>query len=248
MFGGVIKSTNGSTLHICQKSDLDYIISDITLTIQSGTTSVLESSSQIHLTPGLFKLAEQNSSEVMSILKSVLIYRKLCLPEQSLQINGTIIEQVSSFFYLSFIMKDLSWSVYIENACWRSRRLIGFLYRSFRHGNSMFLAYLCKILVWPTNTRNCWSVWDLSYTNAISKLELLLSFAAKMVRGKWTGSSIVDLCQELDWPLLVSQKAYQKECHYRHILTGNLLIPDTVIASFKISQNEIQSFIEVSSH
>ncbi len=62
--------------------------------------------------------------------KSMLVSRKRNPPVLSLQVNGTNIQQVSSFKYLGVtITEDLSWTAHIDDICRRSRQLLGFLYK-----------------------------------------------------------------------------------------------------------------------
>ena len=82
--------------------------------------------------------------------KSLLITRKHHPPTLALVVDGMPIETVISFKYLGVtITNDLCWNKHINIVCLKARRLLGFLYRCFRDGDSKTLSYLYKSLILP---------------------------------------------------------------------------------------------------
>ena len=75
--------------------------------------------------------------------KCLVISRKRKPPCPSISVNGSVIEQVSSFKYLGVtISSDLSWSPHVANICCNAKKLLGFLYRGFRFADRSCLAHL----------------------------------------------------------------------------------------------------------
>ena len=105
-----------------------------------------------------------------------------------LYLNGSPLEQVSSFKYLGvLISSNLSWSPHILSICRKSRQLIGILYRLFyRHSSPSSLFKLYSALVRP-HLEYCSSVWNPSSSATISKLENIQFFALKLCAKKFNG-------------------------------------------------------------
>ena len=119
--------------------------------------------------------------------KCLVISRKRKPPCPSISVNGSVIEQVSSFKYLGVtISSDLSWSPHVANVCCKAKKLLGFLYRGFRFADRSCLAHLYKMLVRPILEYSC-SAWDPHQKLNIMKLERVQNFAARLATGERTG-------------------------------------------------------------
>ena len=157
--------------------------------------------------------------------KYMVISRKRKKPECNICVAGVPLERVSSLCYLGVtITDDLSWSKHVSFTCLRARRLLGYLYRSFRLASRTCVLNLFKSLVLPVMDY-CSAVWDPHQLFNIKKLERVLHFAARLVTGQWEESGVV-LCEQLGWSSLASRRIYFRLCLCRRILTGESLIPD----------------------
>ena len=134
----------------------------------------------------------------MKKTKFMLISRKCVQQDINLTINGSPIQQVSSFTYLGVTLsQDLSWGLHIDKVCLKAKRLLGYLYRGFRLANSGCLSYLYKALVLPMLSY-CSAVWNPHQCGRAAQLERVQGFAARLATRRWTEDCAV-LCQELGW-------------------------------------------------
>ena len=157
--------------------------------------------------------------------KALVITRKKKPPAVSVHLNGSPIEQVSSYRYLGVtITDDLSWGKHINTVCCKAKRTLGFLYRCFgRSTGRRPLVRLYQSLVLPV-LDYCCSVWDPQQKTNIDKLERVQTFAARLATGHWMDDQF-SLREELGWCPLSTRRAYQKLCLCRRITTGKSLIP-----------------------
>ena len=63
----------------------------------------------------------------------LVISRKRSPPKPKICVHGDLIEQVASFKYLGVLIDEkLSWNLQISHVCCKAKRLLGYLYRSFK--------------------------------------------------------------------------------------------------------------------
>ena len=159
--------------------------------------------------------------------KSLLISRKRQPPPLAIEVDGVPIEPVHSFRYLGVIIsEDLRWNLHIDAVCSKARRLLGFLYRCFRGGDSGSLSYLYKSLVLPV-LGYCSPVWDPQQKGLSLQLERVQGFAARLATGRWDADRQL-LFTELGWCQLVQRRKLDKIRLCRRILLGRSIIPPSV--------------------
>ena len=93
-----------------------------------------------------------------------------------LELNGTLLDSVSSYKYLGVALtSDLSWSLHITNCCNTTRRLIGLLYRQFyQHTSPPCLLRLYKSFIRP-HMEYASFVWNPYYRGEIAALKSVQS-------------------------------------------------------------------------
>ena len=108
-----------------------------------------------------------------------------CLPR--LTLDGTSLEQVSSFKYLGVaLFSTLSWSTHISLTCSKAKKQIGYIYQHFyTHSSPQSLLKLYMSIVLPVLS-SCSLVCDPHTLSDISKLEKVQHFALKMCSRKWS--------------------------------------------------------------
>ena len=80
----------------------------------------------------------------MKKTKFMLISRKREQQDINLTINGSPIQQVSSFTYLGVTLsQDLSWGLHIDKVCLKAKSLLGYLYRGFRLASPTCIKLWC---------------------------------------------------------------------------------------------------------
>ena len=104
----------------------------------------------------------------------------------ALFLSNKVIEQVSSYKYLGVhVTSDLKWNCHIKNICWKSRQLIGFMYRKFyKDAHATFLCRLYVSMVRPILEYAC-IVWDPHIQMNIEQLESCQKLALKMCSHSW---------------------------------------------------------------
>ena len=165
----------------------------------------------------------------MKKIKFMLISRKHVQQDINLTINGSPIQQVSSFTYLGVTLsQDLSWCLHIDKVCLKAKRLLGYLYRGFRLADSGCLYYLYKSLVLPVLSY-CSAVWNPHQCGRAAQLERVQGFAARLTTRRWTEDCAV-LYHELGWCPLESRRKLQCILLCRRIITGKSIIPCSVFS------------------
>ena len=160
--------------------------------------------------------------------KFMIISRKRFPPNLSVCIDRIPINQVESFKYLGVtISSDLSWSTLINSTCTKARKQLGFLYRNFYQANRDSIAYLYKATVLLI-LDYCCCVWDPYQSTHTAKFEKVQKFAAKLATGLWL-ENYDHLLSLLNWPTLEIRRQQQKLLLCRRILTGNSIIPLTIL-------------------
>ena len=116
----------------------------------------------------------------------MIVSRKKTPPSFSLQLQGEHIQVVNCFRLLGVtITNNLSWKKHITGIITKAKKLLGFLYRSFRESGCANLEKLYKAIVLPhLEYYSC--IWDPPQKTHISRIERVQSFAAKVVTGDWS--------------------------------------------------------------
>ena len=116
--------------------------------------------------------------------------KKKSLPYGCLLLDGLQLEQVRHYKYLGVIVNDnLTWSDHIDSVTARSRRLLGFLYRTFySHCGKVAFVRLYRSLVLPILDYAS-IVWDPHLVKDIKQLESVQTFACRVATRSWSASS-----------------------------------------------------------
>ena len=169
-------------------------------------------------------LKSQNLRLNHSKVKCMVISRRSSPPSPVLFVEGHRVELVSTFKLLGVLIDStLSWRSHIETVCTRAKKLIGFLYRSFKLSGPSCLNHLYKALVLPVLDYSS-SIWDPQHNCHITALERVQNFAARVVTNNWSDSPVT-LKARLGWLSLARRRMVQKICLCRHILRGTSLVP-----------------------
>ena len=154
----------------------------------------------------------------------MVLSRKKSPPTPSIVLQGETIELVSSFKLLGVIIsRDLTWRSHISYIISKAKRLLGFLYRTFKEGGRHCLSQLYKAVVLP-HLDYCSCVWDPTHKTHSKSLERVQSFAAHITTNGWSLNA-ADLREDLLWPVLESRCLYQKLCRCYEILHSCSIIP-----------------------
>ena len=138
-------------------------------------------------------------------LKWMAISRKLTPPTPAITVGGEFIERVDSFKLLGvLVVTDLSWRKHITNVCARTKKLTGFIYRSFRLAGPVCLNHLYKTLICPVLDYSS-SIWDPFQICHKTTLEKTQSFAARVVSNDRNSSSTA-IKAKLGWPSLSQRR------------------------------------------
>lgn len=163
----------------------------------------------------------------ISKVKAMVISRKKFPPKPSIKISGQQLEHVDNFKLLGVIItSNLSWSSHINSITKKAKRLLGFLYRSFRESGQLCLNKLYKSVVLP-HLDYCSCVWDPHQITYVNKIEHIQSFAARIVTNNWTKDA-AQLKSDLKWSPLADRRKFQKLSLCYRILSGNSIIPSSV--------------------
>ena len=135
----------------------------------------------------------------------IISRKKKNLPYGCLLLDGLQLEQAHHYKYLGVIVNDnLTWFNHIDSVTARSRRLLGFLYRTFYShcGKDTFIR-LFRSLVLPILDYAS-VVWDPHLVKDIKQLESVQTFACRLATCSWSASShvLLQLCYLV--PLSVS--------------------------------------------
>ena len=127
----------------------------------------------------------------------IISRKKKSLPYGCLLLDGLQLEQVRHYKYLGVIVNDnLTWSDHIDSVTARSRRLLGFLYRTFySHCGKDAFVRLYRSLVLPILDYAS-IVWDPHLVKDIKQLESVQTFACRLATRSWSASShvLLQLC------------------------------------------------------
>ena len=142
-----------------------------------------------------------------------------------LELNGTILDSVSSYKYLGVTLtSDLSWSLHITNCCNTTRRLIGLLYRQFyQHTSPPCLLRLYKSFIRP-HLEYASVVWNPYYRGEIAALESVQKFALRVCLKLWD-TNYDELLSAADIPSLQHRRIQQSLCHLFKIINGLIDFP-----------------------
>ena len=119
------------------------------------------------------------------------------MPYGCLLLDGLQLEQAHHYKYLGVIVNDnLTWFNHIDSVTARSRRLLGFLYRTFYShcGKDTFIR-LFRSLVLPILDYAS-VIWDPHLVKDIKQLESVQTFACRLATRSWSASShvLLQLC------------------------------------------------------
>ena len=160
-------------------------------------------------------------------VKWMSISRKTSPPRPEITVQGSSIQQVSSFKLLGVMVDpDLSWRSHISSVCTRAKKLTGFIYRTFKLAGSPCLSHLYKSVVLPVLDYSS-SIWDPPQKCHITALERTQNFAARVVSNIWSGDSST-IKARLGWPALAKRRLFQKICLCRRVLSDSSLVPPSI--------------------
>ena len=153
-------------------------------------------------------------------------------------LEGSILEQVTTFKYLGVLLSsDLSWACHTNACCSKARQLLGLLYRRFyRNVDSSSLLKLYLALVRP-HLEYAAPVWSPHTMQGITDLEKVQKFALKMCSGHWNWS-YADLTEVTNVPTLENRRSYLKLVTLYKIMHGDFFFPSNI---FSTSLNERQN-------
>ena len=124
-------------------------------------------------------------------------------------LNGSKLERVSHFKYLGVrISDDLSWSKHFESICSKSRRSLGYIFRTFSpHCDPAAVLSLYKSQVLLVLEYTC-VVWD-PHLKKDQLLESVQLFATRLSSRQWFAKSDT-LNQYFNLPSLLDRHKYFK--------------------------------------
>ena len=116
----------------------------------------------------------------------VLRRRNTTTPSPPLCLNGSPLESVPTFKYLSVLLSsDLTWPKHVQSICSRACKLIGLLYRRYyQYSDCNILLQLYLSLVCPL-TEYAAPVWDPHLLSDINSLENVQKFALHVCCKQW---------------------------------------------------------------
>ena len=172
--------------------------------------------------------------------KYMIISRKRArsYPALPLTLKDTTLEKVDTFKYLGVLMSDnLSWSNHnISNACIKTRKILGLLYRRFyNHTSSDCLKQLYMSLVRP-HLEYVAALWDPHTSKDVQMLENTQKFALKLITHNWD-SSYQDLMALAELPTLSSRRLHMKLSQMYRIVHGLCYFPEGIV-QMRQSQSE----------
>ena len=139
-------------------------------------------------------------------------------------LDGSQLEQVSHFKYLGvWISADLSWSKHIMTVTCKSRRLLGYIFRTFPHCSPTAIMTLYRAQVLPILDYGC-IIWDPHFKKDSALLESVQLFATRMATKSWNASA-VSLNSKLNLSTLSSRRTYFKVLYVYKFLNGHLYCP-----------------------
>ena len=118
--------------------------------------------------------------------------------------------QIDQYKYLGvWISDDLTWTKHIESICNRSRRLLGYIFRTFSpHCSPDSILYIYKTQVLPILEYAC-IIWDPHHKKDQLLLEKVQLFAARLATKSWSQDQ-ASLFTSLNLPSLMNCRSYLK--------------------------------------
>ena len=109
------------------------------------------------------------------------------IPPPSFYLNGTQLNQVTSYKYLGVtITSNLSWLPHITSLCNKARKLVGMIYRRFyQHSDSHTLLKLYLTIIRP-HLEYASPVWDPYHKTEVEAIESVQKFALRMSLKSWS--------------------------------------------------------------
>ena len=138
------------------------------------------------------------------------------------------IERIHQYKYLGvWISDDLTWSKHIESVCNRSRRLLGYIFRTFSpHCSPDSILHIYKTQVLPILDYAC-IVWDPHHKKDQLLLEKVQLFAAKVATKSWSQEQ-ASLLTSLNLPSLMNRRSYLKLIFAFKILNNLVFCPSVL--------------------
>ena len=156
----------------------------------------------------------------MKKTKFMLISRKRVQQDINLTINGSPIQQVSSFTYLGVTLsQDLSWGLHIDKVC--------------------LMGTCTGVLGWPTldASPTCLKLWCFPCCRTAQQSGTHTSMGGQLnwrgckgLRLDWWTEDCAVLCQELGWCPLESRRKLQRILLCCRIITGKSILPCSVFS------------------
>lgn len=162
----------------------------------------------------------------ISKCKAMLLSRKKRPTPLHITIGNTLLEQVSSYTYLGFLITSfLDWTPHIHNICKRARKQLGLIYRQFykANANTTTLKSLYTTRVRPILEYGA-SIWDPYLQKNIDCLEHVQKFATKMCARNWS-LPYDDRLELLQLPSLALRRKVTKLCFLYKIVNHQATAP-----------------------
>ena len=184
----------------------------------SSPTDLVEFQSDINIIDAWFSnnhlTANASKTKVM-----VISTKHDPFSDLTLTLNGLPIDRVHSAKFLGVWLTDkLSWNLHVDTICKKSRKIIGFIHRSFQSAPSNIRRILYLALVRPILEYGSATFHPLNST-LTKRLEGTQRFACRVILQSWNLSH-EDLLQDSNLPPLNKRRDIASLCHLYKIFSN----------------------------
>ncbi len=150
-----------------------------------------------------------------SKVKVMVVSRKRSPPHPVILLHGQPAEHVKKFKLLGvMITSDMPWGTRIDSVTAKAKKLLGFLYKTFKEAGPTCLAKLYKSIVLH-HLDYCSPVRDPYHMSHSERLEKVQSFSARVIYSNWSrNASVSAMKSSLQLQSLASRRLCNKlSCH-----------------------------------